>query len=302
MAMRSFEERMDLAAAALAQGFYTKAARKDALDQVSRAYDGLRSAIHNQLLQMPHEARDEAWHAIYDMPYQVSSWRPKHAALLAPRFPAEVAQLEAAAALRAEIKAAPEVAKPAREKTAAELAWEAEAMTCQCCARPICAKTGRIAHHGYERPGGGYQTASCYGARKLPFEVSRDALGQLIEALKIKLAAKRARLPRVVAETVSVPFRFTDYDAPYMARIGRPEVVRQVTRATLAAVLAETKDKRKHQVDPTFDDLKGRMVRALEGEIAGLVQDITWQEERFNGWKQTHRREGAAWIALEGSI
>lgn len=39
------------------------------------------------------------------------------------------------------------------------------AKTCQCCFRQIFAETGTIAHHGYERPGHGWQTASCVGAK-----------------------------------------------------------------------------------------------------------------------------------------
>jgi hypothetical protein len=47
---------------------------------------------------------------------------------------------------------------------------------CQICGRDIKANTGLIAHHGYQRPDAGYQTASCPGARELPYEVSRDAI------------------------------------------------------------------------------------------------------------------------------
>ena len=57
-------------------------------------------------------------------------------------------------------------------------------MTCQCCGRQIFAQRGKIAHHGYERPGYGWQTASCMGALYLPFEVARERLADLIVALK----------------------------------------------------------------------------------------------------------------------
>ena len=60
---------------------------------------------------------------------------------------------------------------------------EGERMHCQCCGRAILAKLGTIAHHGYERPDYGYQTASCMGAKELPFEVDRKVLGRLIVAL-----------------------------------------------------------------------------------------------------------------------
>lgn len=52
--------------------------------------------------------------------------------------------------------------------------------TCQVCGRDIKAKTGLIAHHGYTRPGGGWQTESCAGAKNLPYEQSCDVLPNVI--------------------------------------------------------------------------------------------------------------------------
>lgn len=52
--------------------------------------------------------------------------------------------------------------------------------TCQVCGRNIKANSGVIAHHGYKRPGDGWQTASCYGARHLPYEEAND---QILKAI-----------------------------------------------------------------------------------------------------------------------
>jgi hypothetical protein len=41
-----------------------------------------------------------------------------------------------------------------------------------------------MAHHGYERPGTGWQTASCPGIRFRPLEVSSEGLVWLISRLK----------------------------------------------------------------------------------------------------------------------
>lgn len=58
--------------------------------------------------------------------------------------------------------------------------------TCQICAREIKANTGVIGHHGYQRPFGWHQqTASCEGARHLPYEVSRDHIPVVIERYKV---------------------------------------------------------------------------------------------------------------------
>lgn len=58
-----------------------------------------------------------------------------------------------------------------------------ERMTCQICGRKILAKNGKIAHHGYRRPGEGWQTASCEGARHLPLEVSNRVLDRHVNDL-----------------------------------------------------------------------------------------------------------------------
>lgn len=57
-----------------------------------------------------------------------------------------------------------------------------EPCTCQICGRTIKAKTGVIAHHGYQRPGNGWQTSSCMGARHLPYEQSCDLIPVAIQS------------------------------------------------------------------------------------------------------------------------
>lgn len=51
---------------------------------------------------------------------------------------------------------------------------------CQICEREVKSKSGLIAHHGFKRPGNGWQTESCVGARELPYEKSRDAIPKAI--------------------------------------------------------------------------------------------------------------------------
>lgn len=90
--------------------------------------------------------------------------------------------------------------------------------TCQICGReiktvrgyPIVAVDGRgrqsaetdetIAHHGYERPGDGWQTASCMGARWRPYEAACDAIPLAIEACERHLESTRAALAKWLAE------------------------------------------------------------------------------------------------------
>ena len=61
--------------------------------------------------------------------------------------------------------------------------------TCPCCFRLIAVVGEHMAHHGYKRPGLGFQTASCHGTRFAPLEVSSAGLVWLIGALQAQLAS-----------------------------------------------------------------------------------------------------------------
>jgi hypothetical protein len=64
--------------------------------------------------------------------------------------------------------------------------------TCQICGRTIKANTGTIALHGYTRPGDGWQTAPCYGARFQPYEVSCSAIQPAIDIITAFIAERKA--------------------------------------------------------------------------------------------------------------
>ncbi len=300
---RDYSHYMSAAQAALDAGFPNKVRRKEAMEAAGRAYEEVRREHNTELLKVPHEDRDEAWHERYDLPFQLNHWRPKHAPLVEP---ADLERIEAAVALRAAIAAAPEIAKAPRPKTAAELAWEAEAMECQVCARAICAKTGKIAHHGYARPGGGWQTASCYGAKHLPWEVSRDALGKLIEALEARLLRELANRADVDAERVAMPWswkvRVQVEGQPIWRKVEEPRSA-MVSRSGWDAMLAASPDNAAmfSRVNGlgTFDAAKARRLASLDSSIAMLRSDIAAFKARYASWKQTHQRAGKAWIALE---
>jgi len=69
--------------------------------------------------------------------------------------------------------------------------------TCSCCFRDTAViETGRMAHHGYERPGDGAQSPSCAGVRFPPLEVSTEGLEWLVWSTSEKLGADRERLDR----------------------------------------------------------------------------------------------------------
>lgn len=197
---------------------------------------------------------------------------------------------------------------PATTKTALAAAERAaKAMTCQCCGRDILAETGTIAHHGYERPAGmGFQTASCYGAKELPFEVSRDALGRYIADLEAYVIRQDALRSRIQAESQDITFTYADRSGctqPWQRGIEKSVLV---NRATFAQVLEETREARlnatqpnPHRQEPEFDKLKAHRIAQITGDIESTERHIDAQRTRWIRWKPTHKREADAWVKLE---
>lgn len=301
---KSFDDYIARAANLLEEGFSTKQAQKDAAEYVGRAFDFARE---NFRVARQYERGDRAWNEMpdawraLDMPYSPANWNAKRAAQFTA-YPGAVNMANICAELRSKIMAAP-VVKKEPQKTAAQIAEDAKRRTCQICGRPIFAETGVIAHHGYERPGDGYQTASCPGARKLPFESSRDDLihhidGQKAErqrliAIKGKIAAEEA--PVIVSYEVE---RLIDGKPIYR----RGERVMQmvnlsVTRGNFDAL------KRLHSKAPglavTFDYLLSSAVKTLETKISNKLEYIRHQEARAAEWKQAERWNGQTkeWVA-----
>lgn len=71
--------------------------------------------------------------------------------------------------------------------------------TCQICGRTIKVNnTGLIAHHGYQLPSNGWQTASCRGARRQPYELGCDALPPAIVSCGEYIAHQQRLLTRLM--------------------------------------------------------------------------------------------------------
>ncbi len=180
---------------------------------------------------------------------------------------------------------------PGAPKTAAQIEREAATMTCQCCGNRYLANTGTIAHHGYQRPGNGWQSASCDGAKALPFEVSRDRLGSMIERLKnweIRAVADRKA---VSDETKPVTTRFQGKKHGW----GHEYESVDVSRDTFQ----DLHDKRhgwflSHMIH-TFDELKDSDLCRRDQQIKGVRSEIKAQQARFDSWNKTHGWNGHEW-------
>jgi len=166
--------------------------------------------------------------------------------------------------------------------------------TCQCCTRAILANTGLVAHHGYQRPELGWQTGSCMGARFLPFEASRERLGDLIDMIKRELVSYRNTAADIAAD--AIPLRFEYTTRGHGERINRYVMT---TRREFDAV----RDAYRHEMMQygiyDFDALKKRSMAAIGHRIMHADRELAMQCKRFDGWKQTERWTGDAWAVLQ---
>lgn len=190
----------------------------------------------------------------------------------------------------------------------------ATAKTCQCCARQIFAETGTIAHHGYERPGWGYQTASCMGAKFLPFEVSRDRLGDLIVMLKDRRDSAIAARAAAEAEEHPVRLSYTNYNAPRVMVPGKrdeyPTVTLDFTRENFTALVEQNSGRAEAKVfdtwdaqrmidDGGFDKIKATDLAARDRQIKSIRDHLKECEKRFKDWKPTLKWVDGEWGKLE---
>lgn len=144
--------------------------------------------------------------------------------------------------------------------------------TCQICARAIKANTGTIAHHGYSRPGFGYQTRSCYGAHYLPYQKSRDAITGAIEANQNYIESQQKLImdlmtnPPAQITKISKYFDNSTFDKPA-----------DYDAEAVAAGRFSYADDYAQEVDS--------QIRAAKREIKEAQQGMAFLQERFDNWK-----------------
>ena len=99
---------VDVKTATVTGTYKTKAARKDALDRLSRQYDKARKVLQDAYLNGNRDAAGAM--DLYYAAYQLNQWRPKHSAAartLYPSLESTVAEIETLVKAREAVKAAP---------------------------------------------------------------------------------------------------------------------------------------------------------------------------------------------------
>lgn len=127
--------------------------------------------------------------------------------------------------------------------------------TCPCCLRSIALnQSGLMVHHGFKRPGDGWQTESCYGIQFEPLERSDKGLDFMIDLLNKFIVSSEESLEKVkVAKELLT-----------------------VTRDKKSLTLKEG--------DEGFDKLKRSVIANIESEIRIAKRDLILFKSKKQSW------------------
>jgi hypothetical protein len=146
---------------------------------------------------------------------------------------------------------------------------------CQICGRAIKAKSGLIAHHGYRRPGHGWQTSSCFGARWRPYEVASDALPRAIERATAYRDNTQTQLAKLRANPPA------EFDVSRRDAWGH---VRQECKAPRPDGF-DGYAKRPGSYKPqSYEGAFWKAVSAMEQNIRNAEADIDFMQKRLAAW------------------
>jgi hypothetical protein len=154
--------------------------------------------------------------------------------------------------------------------------------TCQICARDIKAKTGLIAHHGYQRPGYGWQTESCMGAKYLPYEQSRDRIPAVLDAYKNFYITWEAQLKEFKANPPKEIKKL--YISPYTGK--RDESQDKVfQRPEGFSTVESLKIEKPSFYDQPYEREFNFQVYNMERQIRDIKETRDWLQKRYDDWK-----------------
>jgi hypothetical protein len=149
-----------------------------------------------------------------------------------------------------------------------------EIATCQVCGRQIKAKTGLIAHHGYKRPYEGWQTASCEGARYVPYEVSCERLIEVTTWVEKFIQDQELFLADLLTtppQTITVFEKWGSYGKGEEVTYERPSDFKQ--------------DGYQYCIPRTYDSAYGNRKFSLQTNIKAAKADFSIMQRRIQEWK-----------------
>ncbi len=150
--------------------------------------------------------------------------------------------------------------------------------TCQICERIIMLDpNGTIHHHGYERPGIGYQTESCSGARGPAYEAEKAILERWVVTLRNLLVDATEWRRRLLADEVSV--------LTYVYRDYKNRVRHEEAKVCHVDVTKDTKTLPDVPVVNPWKHVYDQAVLSNQRNVDELTHTLNHQYKRVIAWK-----------------
>jgi hypothetical protein len=156
--------------------------------------------------------------------------------------------------------------------------------TCQICDREIGTTLGVIAHHGYTRPGHGWQTSSCYGAKHVAYEVGHDALDSLLPIIANQIELRTAQIADWLANPPATITFTKDGDYDYVTRKYKKIDV-TVERPANFDPKAEV-DHYSRYADETYARRYEMRLAEMQYQLKTDKQDLAHFTQRRANWKE----------------
>lgn len=156
---------------------------------------------------------------------------------------------------------------------------------CQICNRNIGVRAGVIAHHGYERPGSGWQTGSCMGARFLPYELSCERIPAAVASVKLHMASLENRIALLAGEGKPT---FTRWEREYNKATWRYDMVEK-TYSWDAERAAKDEAECPGYVSSEnrrYEDVRRYALAQARTEYAADADTLKALEARITKWKK----------------
>jgi len=156
--------------------------------------------------------------------------------------------------------------------------------TCQICEREIKAKRGYIAHHGYQRPGQGWQTGSCWGAQHRPYDVACDQLAIYVDSLASGVEKLRERIATPVT-TLRLPVKHKPSEYTRRETFEEEQArMRDVTADNFVAIRAEFRAFASLNAY-TWEACLARRLGQLQRQLEWAEADHARHAKRLADWK-----------------
>lgn len=230
---RTVQSRIDQAIELSADGFSTKAAKKQALEQLNHAYNTVRDL--NRFYR-------------FEIPYSLCHWRAKHGvAVLAidPTMNDAITQIGELFALRQQIDAIAVVKPAPRPKyTRTSEGSHTHRGTCQHCGavQAVDNETGQIANHGY-RVKWNEHYGTCRGSGYKSLEVSRDQTDAQIVNHQAQSKILLGRSEGVLSGDVEITFHKGFYASRNPVAVPRSELTEAQIRYQIETAARELASK-----------------------------------------------------------